>query len=396
MIKYAREDVHYLLYIYDRMRKDLIAKAAQCGFDPLQYLLSVVNKSKEISSRNYAKPNLKDESYYNIMVRNKEILSKLKIKKLKALLKLRFKIGAEEDDNPNFILPNNLVFQLVDKSPKTEKQLLSLVKKINPTLKRIIPEILQLLAEDGTLKEESKQPEPNQTMEVELEADDIIPSSSKIKIDTLQSNFDNFGFHEENNQKIILNKFDSSNFSFAHFTNHKSNLSKIQDSFNYNHYSQYLCEMYPEIKKLFSESQKNQELTKNNTTKPDLNEQTEETKTIEDNPIEFISFSEEKGPAPEPSQKNKNKSIRLHLQKVSNDVVPPSLKEQYDINLKKRKLVNAGNEGQVVKKQKTRNQFEVLEEGEEATNINMKEIEEKFKEISKKINGRFIFPYFLS
>lgn len=29
MLKYAREDTHYLLYIYDMMRKDLIVKGAQ-------------------------------------------------------------------------------------------------------------------------------------------------------------------------------------------------------------------------------------------------------------------------------------------------------------------------------------------------------------------------------
>ena len=395
MIKYAREDVHYLLYIYDRMRKDLIAKAAQCGFDPLQFFLSVVNKSKEICSRNYVKPNLKDDSYYNIMVRNKEILSKLKIKKLKALLKFRFKIGAEEDDNPNFILPNNLVFQLVDKLPKTEKQLLNLVKKPTPLLKQIIPEILKLLAEDKSANEDNNQIEPNQTIEIEgLEVDDSKPSSSVIKIDTLQNNFDNLCFSEDN-QKIIMKKFDSSISSFSHSNTQNSNLSKIKDSFNYNHYSQYLCEIYPEIKKLFNESQKNQELMKNNANKPFFNGQKEETKTIEDiNPIEFISFSEEKGPPAEPSQKDKNKSIRLPFQKVGKDVIPPSLNEQYNINLKKRKPVNEGNEGQIVKKQKTRNQFEVLEEGEEATNINMKEIEEKFKEISKKINGKLFFQYF--
>lgn len=29
MLKYAREDTHYLLYIYDQMRADLLQKGAQ-------------------------------------------------------------------------------------------------------------------------------------------------------------------------------------------------------------------------------------------------------------------------------------------------------------------------------------------------------------------------------
>ena len=45
MIKYAREDTHYLLYIYDRMRNELIRRS-NIGTDNL--LNTVIERSTEI------------------------------------------------------------------------------------------------------------------------------------------------------------------------------------------------------------------------------------------------------------------------------------------------------------------------------------------------------------
>ena len=44
MIKYAREDTHYLLYVYDRMKNELIRR----GNKQLNLLHNVLNRSKDI------------------------------------------------------------------------------------------------------------------------------------------------------------------------------------------------------------------------------------------------------------------------------------------------------------------------------------------------------------
>ena len=44
LIKYAREDTHYLLYLYDRARNDLIERSNEQG----NLLQSVVQRSKQI------------------------------------------------------------------------------------------------------------------------------------------------------------------------------------------------------------------------------------------------------------------------------------------------------------------------------------------------------------
>lgn len=42
MLKYAREDTHYLLHIYDRLRKDIIEKSPENKSQQLDNLLTVL------------------------------------------------------------------------------------------------------------------------------------------------------------------------------------------------------------------------------------------------------------------------------------------------------------------------------------------------------------------
>jgi exosome complex exonuclease RRP6 len=78
MVKYAREDTHFLLYIYDTLRKEIVQYAQSSNLNPEDALRSVLNNSKEICLRTYTKPELKSEHYYEIMTRNKPILSNKK------------------------------------------------------------------------------------------------------------------------------------------------------------------------------------------------------------------------------------------------------------------------------------------------------------------------------
>ena len=47
LVQYARSDTHYLIYIYERMRNDLLQKAN--GKNNL--LLSVIDRSREVALR---------------------------------------------------------------------------------------------------------------------------------------------------------------------------------------------------------------------------------------------------------------------------------------------------------------------------------------------------------
>jgi exosome complex exonuclease RRP6 len=72
MLNYAREDTHYLLYAYDRLRQDLYEKALSNNIEnPLALMKKVLVNSSGLCLKVYEKPTTKDMSYYMIIGRNK-------------------------------------------------------------------------------------------------------------------------------------------------------------------------------------------------------------------------------------------------------------------------------------------------------------------------------------
>lgn len=63
MVKYARQDTHYLLYIYDRLRNDIKAKAKN---DKSSYecdMGQILEMTKFVCLKLYKKPVLRSFSY---------------------------------------------------------------------------------------------------------------------------------------------------------------------------------------------------------------------------------------------------------------------------------------------------------------------------------------------
>ncbi len=67
MIKYAREDTHYLLYIYDRMCNELIRRSNERG----SLLRTVLDNSRGICARPYQRPIVNKESYLKLYYKHK-------------------------------------------------------------------------------------------------------------------------------------------------------------------------------------------------------------------------------------------------------------------------------------------------------------------------------------
>ena len=71
MMKYAREDTHYLLHIYDRMRQELLQKGTLNNPEnPKALLRAVMHKSGSLCLKVYEKPEVKDYNYYMVISRN--------------------------------------------------------------------------------------------------------------------------------------------------------------------------------------------------------------------------------------------------------------------------------------------------------------------------------------
>lgn len=425
MIKYGREDVHYLLYIYDRMRQDLVKYATTQGLEPSQFLKSVLKKSCDVCLQTYVKPKLKDESYYNLVLRNKIVLSTSKVKTLKNLLKWRFKHAALEDENPNFVLSNSLIFQLIEKNPKTTKELHLNFKKLGPIAKKLDNELIDLINDNS--KEELPQfVTVQQSEKKNYSPPKITQSTSFLSVPINEKQLDpKFQIAKTT---IIIPQYKG---NFLYQNEKKINLvkekkiSEIKKSFNYENYIEYILDVHPEIKPLFNEAKEIQNA--------DINR----LKALEDNKLEsienlegrgthkkdfdFIGFSIEKGE--HPTLKKKEISLNVDQEKIMNELekikeIPKSFKEQYGTSLKDKKknkrnfkeIENNEKDNNVTKKIKKDekngnfNKFAVLNQKDNSESESEKDRKQKkkkiiteddFKEISQKIMSDFFTFYIL-
>ena len=117
MIKYAREDTHYLHYIYDVMRKELMTPK-NSSENPLTFLKSVWKASKQLCLQSFQKPKAKDTEYYGIMARNATLMGEGNLQILDMLLTWRDYIARVEDESIKFVMPNDVLFDIAKTSPK--------------------------------------------------------------------------------------------------------------------------------------------------------------------------------------------------------------------------------------------------------------------------------------
>ncbi|MEQ2185190.1 Exosome component 10 [Goodea atripinnis] len=95
MIDYARADTHYLLYIYDSMRVQLLeSNHGQPGL-----LQSVWNKSKDVSLKKYVKPIYTEESYLELQRKQKRSFNTQQLTTFRLLYAWRDKLARQEDES---------------------------------------------------------------------------------------------------------------------------------------------------------------------------------------------------------------------------------------------------------------------------------------------------------
>lgn len=86
MVHYARQDTHYLLYIYDRIRTELKFKALNERTLYPNLMTHILNQSKRVCLLVYKKPVLRSFQYKQILQKNKMIHGPMKVRLLERLL----------------------------------------------------------------------------------------------------------------------------------------------------------------------------------------------------------------------------------------------------------------------------------------------------------------------
>lgn len=132
MFYYARSDTHFLLYIYDMVRNELVGRSDRS--DPEKDLIEyTLQKSKETSLDRYtpfaADPETGEgaRGWSNFLYKSHIRLSGEQFAVYRALHKWRDEAARQQDENPTFIMPPQVVMEIAKILPNDPKALWSLL-----------------------------------------------------------------------------------------------------------------------------------------------------------------------------------------------------------------------------------------------------------------------------
>lgn len=163
MLDYAREDTRSLLYIYDRMRNELIQRN-QGTTDVLE---SVYKKSDSVCLKRFEKPLCINTSYLPIINRSKTHLNNQQVHALKELYFWRDQLAREEDESTGYILPNHMMLKIAEVLPRETQGILACCNPIPQMVKKHLADLHMIIL---------------RAREVDLEVDEKNNSMTKSKM----------------------------------------------------------------------------------------------------------------------------------------------------------------------------------------------------------------------
>ncbi|CAM8877295.1 unnamed protein product [Rhodiola kirilowii] len=190
MIRYAREDTHYLLYIYDLLRIELtkLPMDPEKADDPL---LEVYKRSYDICMQFYEKELLTENSYLYIygLLGSKFNAQQLAI--VAGLFEWRDIVARAEDESTGYILPNKTLLEIAKEIPITVGKLRRLVKSKHPYVERNIGAVLNIIfhaiqnaSAFETVAEQLKQGALNAVQEqVPVDIDEDASASASMEVE---------------------------------------------------------------------------------------------------------------------------------------------------------------------------------------------------------------------
>lgn len=150
MFDYARSDTHFLLYIYDNMRNELIEKS-----DPTipngSFIVEVCEKSKAVSLQRYEHP-IYDEQYgqgsngwYNMLFRQPSLFNKEQFAVFRAVHQWRDRLARTEDESTNHILHRNLLFKIATEMPMDRAALSRCLKPVDQSARAHMDQLVEVV-----------------------------------------------------------------------------------------------------------------------------------------------------------------------------------------------------------------------------------------------------------
>lgn len=150
MFEYARSDTHFLLYVYDNMRNELVERS---NFDlPEQdRVQAVLEKSKETALQRY-EHSVYDElegqgstGWFQLLQRDPARLSEEQLAVFKKVHQWRDTLARELDESLNFVMPNYVISRVAAAMPSDATALLGVLHPISPDVRERAQDLLDII-----------------------------------------------------------------------------------------------------------------------------------------------------------------------------------------------------------------------------------------------------------
>ncbi|KAM1305908.1 hypothetical protein PS2_008402 [Malus domestica] len=144
MVRYAREDTHYLLHMYDLMRTQLclMPKESENSDTPL---VEVYKRSYDICMHLYEKDLLTEDSYLHIYGLQGAGFNSQQLAIVSGLCEWRDVVARAEDESTGYILPNKTLLEIAKQMPVTTSKLRRLVKSKHPYIERNLGSVVSII-----------------------------------------------------------------------------------------------------------------------------------------------------------------------------------------------------------------------------------------------------------
>ncbi|WOG91029.1 hypothetical protein DCAR_0310277 [Daucus carota subsp. sativus] len=144
MLRYAREDTHYLLHIYDMMRVRLLCSAGDSDFSD-SALLEVYQRSYDICMQLYEKDVMTESSFLYIYGLQDANLNAQQLAVVAGLCEWRDMVGRIKDESTGYILPNKALLEIAKQMPLTTSSLHQLVKLKHPYVESQLDSVVSII-----------------------------------------------------------------------------------------------------------------------------------------------------------------------------------------------------------------------------------------------------------
>lgn len=141
LMKYAQQDTHYLLYIYDMMTNDLI----KAGNGQPNMLRTVFMDSKIVCRKRYSKPIITQDSHKDLYQKSKRSFDNRQLYSLREFFVWRDKIARLEDESYPYVLPNHMLLQIAETLPREMQGILACCNPIPPLVRQHLNHLHQIV-----------------------------------------------------------------------------------------------------------------------------------------------------------------------------------------------------------------------------------------------------------